>query len=210
MHKKSLIGTFVLVLLTGVMAHASVIVSQPPDQSGGSDMNAFLEADTFTIAPASVEWRQLTFWALQSSPADYTGSIDWAFYSDLSGAPNTSLFSGNASPVGTVTGNTALGLNEYVYTLPIDVTLGTGTYWLVLHNGPSGTVPATSFYWEWSNGSAGNSVSWDIAGGGPWAGNSAALAFQLSDAPEPVSTSLVGGGLLAAWLLRRRMKGMRG
>ena len=70
-------------------------------------------------------------------------------------------------------------------------------------------LPATSFYWAWSNGNAGSSANLDILSGPPWVGNSAELAFELIT-PEPVSMSLVGGGILAAWLLRRKAKGTKG
>jgi hypothetical protein len=55
-------------------------------------------------------------------------------------------------------------------------------------------------------------VSLDLSAGPPWVGNSAELAFELTtgNTPEPVSMSLVGGGILAAWLLRRKAKGLKG
>lgn len=166
------------------------------------------------IAGAAQQVTQITFWALASSPSDFAGTVDWAFYSDLGGFPGVSLASGNASATGTLTGNATLGLNEYSYTVGVSAILSPGTYWLVLHNGPSNVLPDTSFYWAWSNGNAGNSASLDILGGPPWAGNSAELAFELTAAavgvPEPVSMSLVGGGILAAWLLRRKAKGLKG
>ena len=111
--------------------------------------------------------------------------------------------------------NTTFGLNEFSYSLNVNVVLAPGTYWLALHNGPSATLPPTSFYWAWSNGDAGNSASLDLSAGPPWAGNSAELAFQLttvqsSTVSEPVSISFVGGGILAAWLFRRKAKGLKG
>jgi hypothetical protein len=210
--KKSIFAVSALGLLMCGAAHAGIIGNGPPNQSSGSDLNAFLEADDFVIATATAHITQIRFWALASSPADFAGSVDWAFYSNLAGFPNATVVSGNASATGTATGNTTFGLNEFSYTLGVNASLTTGTYWLVLHNGPSNTLPATSFYWAWSNGDAGNSASLDLSAGPPWVGNSAELAFELTtgNTPEPVSMSLVGGGILAAWLLRRKAKGLKG
>jgi hypothetical protein len=194
------------------VAQAGIIGNGPPNQSGGSDLNSFLEADDFTVVSPGSHITQIRFWALQSAPSDFTGTIDWAFYSNLGGFPNVAVASGNASATGTATGQTTFGLNEYSYTLAADATVAAGVYWLVLHNGPSGTMPDTTFYWAWSNGDAGNSANLDLAAGPPWVGNSAELAFELTGdpIPEPVSMSLVGGGLLAAWLVSRKAKGLKG
>jgi hypothetical protein len=206
--KKSLLAVPVLALFVSSLAHAGVVVSFPPNQSGASDLNSFLEADDFFL-PAPTVITQIQFWALQNLASDYAGSVDWALYSDLAGAPNVALASGNASPVGVATGQSAFGLNEFSYSFAVNANLNTGTYWLVLHNGPSNAIPATNFYWEWSNGNAGNSLNQDLLAPG-WVPNEAELAFQVSGSvPEPVSMSLVGCGMIAGWLLRRKQKGAR-
>jgi hypothetical protein len=207
--KTTVVAVSAMALMFIGAAQAGIIGNGPPNQSGGSDLNSFLEADNFVIANPGAFITQIRFWALESDPSDFAGSVDWAFYSDLGGAPNVPLVSGNAVATGTATGNTTFGLNEYSYAFGINTFLTPGAYWLALHNGPSNTLPATNFYWAWSNGDAGNSVSYDLAGGGPWVGNSAELAFELGT-PEPVSMSLVGGGLLAAFLFGRKAKGLKG
>ena len=211
MPRKSIFAISVLALWMHGVAQAGIIGNGPPNQSGGSDLNSFLEADDFAIVSSLEHVSQIRFWALVASASDFAGSVDWAFYSNLGGFPSVSLVSGNASATGIPTGNTTFGLNEYRYTLGVNTNLATGNYWLVLHNGPSNAIPATSFYWAWSN-DAGNSASLDILSGPPWAGNSAELAFELTtnEVPEPVSMSLVGGGILATWLLRRKVKGSKG
>jgi hypothetical protein len=209
--KTSLFAVSALALMLSGVAQAGIIGNGPPNQSGGSDLNSFLEGDDFVVASPGAHITQIQFWALESDPSDFAGSVDWAFYSDLSGFPGASVVSGNAPATGTSTGNTTLGLNEFSYTFGINVGLAPGAYWLVLHNGPSNVLPATTFYWAWANGDAGNSANLDLLAGPPWVGNSAELAFQLTDAtPEPVSMSLVGSGCLAALLLRRKAKGLRG
>lgn len=186
------------------VSHAGLLYSAIPNQSGGSDANGFLEADDFTIAGPTPVTR-ITFWSFQTIAADYTGSVAWSFRSDAAGMPGASVVSGTATPVGAATGRSAFGLNEFQYSLVINTNLNAGTYWLVLHNGPNNAIPPTDFFWEWSNGNAGNSMSQDLASPNqPWLGNFAELAVQITDVPEPASVFLAGAGLLAVWLGRRR------
>ena len=212
MSKISLYAVSAVALFMSGLAQASVVASFPPNQTCGSDLNSFLEADNFMIA-APTEITQVKFWALIDTPADFTGSVDWAFYSDLLGMPNASVASGNALASGVATGQTTFGLNEFAYTFAVDVNLTPGAYWLVLHNGPSAAIPSTTFYWAWA-GDSGDSVSQDLSVASSWAGNSSELAFALTAAdtaaPEPVSTVLVGCGIAAGCLLRRKQKGAKG
>jgi hypothetical protein len=186
-------------------AESAVIGNGPPNQSGGSDLNSFLEADKFSLANI-LTISKIAFWTLQGTPADYAGTTFWGIYNDVAGSPGTAIASGNPALIGTPTGNTTFGLSEFSYQVTVNVTLAVGTYWLVLHNGPANTIPATNYYWAWAA-DAGNSKSRDIAllPAAAWVGNSSALAFQL-DTPEPASISLMGSGLLVAWLARRNHK----
>jgi ethanolamine utilization microcompartment shell protein EutS len=194
------------VVALGLSAQASTIGNGPPNQSGGSDLNSFLEADNFNTGGGNLI-THVKFWALAGSLADYTGSIDWGFYSDASGSPGAVVVSGNAAAIETATGNTTLGLNEYGLEFDVNALLAANTtYWLVLHNGPSGTDPMTSFYWAWSSGAAGNSQNSDITAPS-WVGNDAELAFQVTTTavPEPASLSLIAGGVITGWLKRRKL-----
>jgi len=203
------ISTLIFSLALAGTAEASFIVGNgPPDQSGGSDMNAFLEADNFAIlAPTTIS--QIHFWTDQVDSTDYAGSTYWAIYSDASGIPGSPLFSGTPVLTGTDDGAGAFSLEQFDYTIPVNITLGVGAYWLVLHNGPTNAIPTTTFYWAWESGVSGNSQSDDLSLPTSWAANDSALAFQLTgdpaSAPEPATTCLVGGGLLAAWLARRKL-----
>jgi len=206
--------SLVLLCLVGLMmagtGRAATLYLAPPNQSGGSDLNAFLEADDFTLG-STAQITQIRFWAFQSSVADYAGSIAWSFNADASGVPGASLASGLATPSPVSTGNSAFGLNEFSYTFAVNVTLGPGTDWLVLHNGPTNTIPGTDFFWEWSDGNSGNSQSQDLAvAGQPWIGNFSEFALELqspgsrTDVPEPSSLLLLGAGFLGVLLVRHR------
>jgi hypothetical protein len=192
-------------------AGAGIVVNNGlPNQSGGSDMNEFLEADDFTLGAASTSLNLVRFWSLQSAASDYAGSIEWSIRQDAAGTPGAVSDAGSATPTGVATGNTAFGFNEFRYEFAIPSILAAGTYWLVLHNGPSSSQLGTDFYWEWSNGDAGNSQSFDLPTNPPqgWTGNFAELAFQLEGpggqrVPEPATIILVGAGL-AAMMMRRR------
>ena len=190
-------------LIVAGVSQAGIVYSALPNQSGGSDANGFLEADDITLA-ARTRLGIFTFWTFQTSAADYTGSIAWSIRSDAAGMPGASVASGIAPAGGAATGQSAFGLKEFVYAFSIDVTVNPGIYWVVLHNGPNAAIPATDFFWGWSNGNAGNSMSQDLSlSNQPWISNFAELALQVQDVPEPGSLLLASAGILAVWLVRR-------
>jgi hypothetical protein len=211
--KNTILAVSLLAFGLAGSAGAAIIGNGPPNQTGGSDLNAFLEADNFTLG-GSFTITQIKYWSLQNTLSDYAGTTDWGFYTDASGVPGTALFSGNTVAAGVATGNTTQGLNEFAYTFPVNVVLGPGNFWLVLHNGPSNNIPGTTYYWAWSS-DTGNSQSMDVVtmsnapviGLNPpiWSGNFTELAFELTTVPEPASMALVGGGLFAAWFVRRKI-----
>jgi hypothetical protein len=191
-------------LILPFLSHAALLYSALPNQSGASEANNFLEADDFTLSsPARLGI--VNFWTLQTSPADYAGSIAWSLRRDAAGLPGAIAASGTAAAAGATTGKSAFGFSEFSYTLSMDVTLSAGKYWIVLHNGPNNITPTTDFFLEWSNANAGNSMSQDLGlPNQPWVSNFAELALQLEDIPEPSSMLLAGAGLLAVWLIRGR------
>src|SRR5664279_3077581 len=89
---------FLAVALVG-SANASFIGNGPPNQSGGSDLNEYLEADNFTLATAA-NIAKVQYWSVQSDSTDYAGTTDWFFYSDASGVPGALIASGNTVATG--------------------------------------------------------------------------------------------------------------
>lgn len=202
-----MIGT--LTLLGSHPANAGTVYSAPPDQSGATDMNNSLVADSFTLGvPAQIA--QIQFWALQDNASSYTGSIAWSINSDASGVPGSILVSGTSTPTAVPTGLTFAGSAEFVYLFSVPVTpLSASTiYWLVLHNGPTNAIPSTNMAWENSNGNSGNSQTMDLAlASQPWLANFSSLAFNILDVsavPEPGTMLLLSAGLAGGILLRRR------
>jgi hypothetical protein len=204
--KKAMYLTVLLVLGLAMSAQASTIGNGPPNQSGGSDLNSFLEADDFNSG-ANTGITHVQFWALASGLADFTGTIDWGFYTDAAGIPGAAVASGNSAATMVATGAPqTFGLDEYAVNFDVDATVSMNTvYWLVLHNGPSNTDPGTNFYWAWSSGASGNSQN-QYLGDTNWISNDAELAFQVTAVPEPASLSLIAGGLFTGWLKRRNSK----
>jgi hypothetical protein len=181
-----------------------------PNQSNGADLNAFLEADNFALADASLV-TLIRFWTLQESLSDYAGSTEYSIRQDDGGIPGTEVAFGSFVSTQTPTGQTTLGLNEYEHVGSVNISLNAGSYWLVLHNGPSSSEPLTLFYWAFAGDQSGDSQSWELALGGDafWATNNAELAFELegefAPVPEPSTLVLMLSSLGAIGLIRRRM-----
>lgn len=210
MRKQTFLGITLVVLAALACppaGRAAVLFLAAPDQSGASDMNQYVEADDF-VNLGTMHVTSVTFWAMQNDASDYAGSTTIGLLNDDAGVPGTTISTISRVLTGTATGNTAFGLTEFVYQFNVNVTLGPGTYWLALHNGPLNTVPTTQFYWEWSA-DVGNSQSKDLGPPvGPWVGNFSELAFQLdgtTSVPEPGTGLLIGAGLVGAWAVRRRI-----
>lgn len=195
----------------GSLKAAVIYDNGAPTQLGGVGLNSDLGADNFTLA-ADASLTLLRYWTLQDGQSAYAGLTEWSVRSDAAGTPSSILASGAGAATQTATGSSYFGLSEFEHSLAISVNLTPGTYWLVLHNGPSVTQPTADFLWGWSNdGTSGDAQAFELSAPGPWGPVSSELAFvlegdftQQNQIPEPGSVVLLGTGLLAFGVYRRR------
>jgi len=130
------------------------------------------------------------------------------FYSDNAGQPDSLLYSFNINTTGgeAFLGNYS-GFPAYTYdvslTTPFPAAAGT-TYWLSV-------VPTLGFppQWGWSTGTGGDGISYQ-----DFLGTRSELLYDMaftlegsgSSVPEPVSMTLVGGGLILLGFAARRRR----
>ncbi|MCU1237098.1 MAG: sorting protein [Candidatus Solibacter sp.] len=116
---------------------------------GGSGMSDTIQAEDFQLFGSNI-LSSITFWNLQSAPADYLGSINWQILKDAGGSPGALVDFGTATPTRTAAG-TMLGLDVFQNSFNLSTLLLGGNYWLTLHNGPVSSTGFTDFYWTWTD-----------------------------------------------------------
>jgi hypothetical protein len=167
-----------------------------PDHASGNNMGFAWQADDFTLG-ATTSLGGLTFWSLEA-PDAYRGSISWEILGDAGGSPSTSILaSGSAGTVSRSLLGSYLGLDEYANGLDFGaLSLGAGTYWLVLHNGSLANLgDPNEFLWETTgaNGTLPGMETYDK--GMSWSSNFNEHAFVMSAVPEPGPLSMLAAGL---------------
>jgi hypothetical protein len=176
-----------------------------PNHESGNNMGYAYQAEDFSFGGGSING--VSFWSLEAADA-YRGSISWAIVGDNGGSPTgTILASGMESGVSRTSIGSYLGLTEFsnAFSLSSSLSLGAGTYWLVLHNGSFDNLgDPNEFLWETTtlDGRMGGMESFD--GGATWTGNFNEHAFQVSAVPEPASVLMLAAGMLLVGALRRR------
>ncbi|MFN0104116.1 MAG: PEP-CTERM sorting domain-containing protein [Bryobacteraceae bacterium] len=202
-----------LIALTLSLSHgvqgATIYNNGSPDQVSGTNMSEFLVAENFTLG-AAADITNIRFWSIQSSATEYTGSVYWAVYNNVSNQPG-SILQGNstASVAGTATGNsTGFGYAEYSFDIPVVFQLAAGNYWLALHNGPLATTAPSEMLWATTAVSIGSNGKYLD---GAWIDTGNEHAFRLDGTPvssgqipEPTTFALLAGGLAATAFLRRK------
>jgi hypothetical protein len=177
-----------------------------PNQLGGSEMTRFIQAEDFVLS-AATKFTDVRFWSLEL-PVGYQGSFVWQIYGDNAGQPGSLLNSGEAVPLRRSTGKTFGAYQEYENTFSAGIiSLGAGTYWLGLHNGPLTTATLQNVRWE-TTGQIHNPTGFEDAtpfGVGPWEATGLEHAFQLG-VPEPsqIATGVLLLGGVAGYVVRRR------
>ena len=208
-------GMAALALCAAQLSFAAPVYNNGlPDQLSGTQMSDVVVAEDFSLtAPTTIT--SIRFWSIQSSLTDYLGSVYWAVYSNVGGAPGGVLFGNTAvTTTATATGNFAgFGYAEYVFDVDVaDFAIGAGTYWLGLHNGPLASVDAREMLWSTTASTIGSeSKYFDNTFG--WTDAGTHLAFVLegtgvvvppTGVPEPGTLALVGLAVLAARVARRK------
>jgi PEP-CTERM motif len=210
MFKKTALAA-ALALTLGQTFAATAFNNGAPDLVAGTGMTEFRVADNFTLG-ASFDITNIFFWSAQDALSAYTGTISWAIFSDVVGAPGVAaVASGTSSAVGTATGGT-IGGGDAVYAFNISglsFTLSAGSYWLSLLNGAAPN-PAAPGFMGWATASPGTGPG-SVYNDGGWIATGNEQAFRIDGTltgvppgvPEPGSLALVMAALAAGVGLRR-------
>ena len=220
MVKKFAVNSLVFFSLVQFSASAAVIVWDNGGPSAtlanGTALTEFQSAQDFILG-STTDLTSVTFWSLEATAPDYSGSIFWEIRNNNAGAPTGSVLgSGTAIPTRTAAGVLA-GLNQFQNDFTISINgVTAGTYWLTLHNGPlANTGPLIDFYWTWTDLNVTNTPTFrgqdsDLVGGGGYLTNGQEHAFNVSGnvvpsgVPEPATMAVAAAGLAVLALFRAR------
>ncbi len=199
-----------LLLFISVNAQASLVFDQQPYSEAGGLVSSIGDPlmdtpnriyDDFTLSPGA-NINKISWWGIS-----YYGDpqFTYTFYSDSSGSPGSALVSYDSpgSPTldtYTTTNGQVIGMYSISLGTPFTATAGT-KYWLSIYNTDTGSL------WGWQIAPYGNGSYQE-----PFTiGNSTSnVAFRLegieTPVPIPAAAWLLGSGLIAFVVIRRRMR----
>ena len=182
-------------------AKGTTLIDKGTFQAPAYNMTDFENADNFSFS-STHSILAVRFWATLAPDSP----IYYRFYDNAaSGAPGNLLGSGSAA--GTVT--SAGGDYQIDINLPSAVTLGAGTFYLSLHEGPYNATDGSAILWASSGPGSHFQQANSIVTPPAEPQTTDELAFQLFDAPVGVpepSTSVLMVGAAAALVLVKRYR----
>lgn len=187
-----------------VTSRAAVIFDNgAPNQSGGDEMTAYVQAEDFALSSAAL-LTDLHFSTFEGNEGNsWDGTLQYYFFSDNSGQPASTPFAtGSAINVmRAATGFVDADLHEFQYSIdtasPILLAAGT-PYWIGLH--ANQTFDRQNIYWERSATGYGAAGLFSLGGPfGRWSTTFNHHAFQLTGAtvPEPAAALLACFAVIA-------------
>lgn len=206
----------VVLLIAIATANAATIYQNgAPNLDSGNEMTSRLQAEDFVLNEAN-SLTGVRFWAFYYNDfaSGYLGSVAWGIYSDSNGQPGGVLFSGLVTPaLSAGSENCCAGIAaELQFGLP-NISLASGTYWLVLHNGPTSRTSNEDFYWQTTdaNSSVRGMEQTAPFGQSVWQNTNQEHAFELQGSgsaaapvPEPSTFFLVGPVIVGLIWQRRK------
>jgi hypothetical protein len=202
-------------LVTFMTASAALVYDNGPlnitNGIGGRNMTSFRDADDFVLG-ASASISSIRFWLTNGELPAFGGTVTYAVYQDSAGALGTMIASDTVNPaVSIVTLGVFTLVPQLDVTLTSPLTLGSGTYWLELHEGATLTTNDSSLvFWVRRNGVTSGNAKQDAVPSLPTTSTVDEMGFQLFDSagspvPEP-STGMLGMLALGGFALIRGLR----